>query len=284
MIDHRAVREQLELAAIEPAGLDRLAAGDTPEATAIAGHLAGCPACLAEFDRLQRTISIARAAVTQEAAELPPELRARTLAFVRELGVTRPQDVAALGSAEGRAAVTGVASASLAGGRERRPFRAAAWIASIAAAVVIAVLATSVLVGGSSGGGATAENDAMELAKIASWTVRVAAAPDAREIGLAAAAGGYARGSLTFSARDGSLVVVADGLAPAPSGKEYRCWLETPAGRTRIGRMYLARTIAYWVGDVTNLGSFPAGTRFGVSLEDLGATGVGGPAVLIGTL
>ncbi len=283
MIDHPAVREQLELAAIEPAGLDRLAAGDTPEATAIAGHLAGCPACLAEFDRLHRTTAIVRAAVTQEATELPPELRARTLSFVRELGVTRPQAAAALGSVEGRAAATGSASATLAGGAGRS-FRAAAWIASIAAAVVIAVLATSALVGGSAGGGPTAENDATELAKIASWTVRVAAAPDAREIGLTAAAGGDARGSLTFSARDGSLVVVAAGLAPAPPGKEYRCWLETPAGRTRIGRMYLARNIAYWVGDVTNLGSFPAGTRFGVSLEDLGATGVGGPAVLIGML
>ena len=32
MIDHGEIREQLELAAVQPGGLDRLAAGDTPEA------------------------------------------------------------------------------------------------------------------------------------------------------------------------------------------------------------------------------------------------------------
>ena len=44
-MDHDAVREQLELAAVEPDGLERLMAGDTPTAQAVAGHLAGCPAC-----------------------------------------------------------------------------------------------------------------------------------------------------------------------------------------------------------------------------------------------
>jgi len=44
-MDHDAVREQMELAAVEPDGLERLMAGDTPTAQAVAGHLAGCPAC-----------------------------------------------------------------------------------------------------------------------------------------------------------------------------------------------------------------------------------------------
>ena len=42
MIDHAEVRERLELAAVEPGELDRLAAGDTVDSAAIAGHLAGC--------------------------------------------------------------------------------------------------------------------------------------------------------------------------------------------------------------------------------------------------
>ena len=48
-MDHDAVREQMELAAVEPDGLERLMAGDTPTAQAVAGHLAGCPACTEEL-------------------------------------------------------------------------------------------------------------------------------------------------------------------------------------------------------------------------------------------
>ena len=267
-MDHREIREQLEVAAVEPGGLDRIAAGDTPESASIAGHLAGCGPCLDELDRLRRAVSMVRSVVADEAFDPPAELRARTLSYVRELGVARPRQPVPV--------------------RSSRP---AAWVATIAAAVVIAVLATAAFVGGGGGGGgsagsenATAAIDATELANIATWTVRIAAAPDARQVGLASTAGGNARGSLTYSASSGSLVVVADGLAPAPAGKEYRCWLETAAGRARIGRMYVARNIAYWVGSVANLGSYAPGTRFGVSLEDLGGVNVGGPAVLSGSL
>jgi len=270
-MDHREVRERLEVAAVEPGGLDRIVAGDTPESAAIAGHLAGCGPCLDELDRLRRAASIVQSVVADEAVDPPAELRARTLSYVHELGVVRPGQPAPV--------------------RSTHP---AAWVAAIAAAVVIAVLATAALVGGGGVGGggvgsagsenAAAAIDATELANIATWTVRVAAAPDARQIGLASAAGGIARGSLTYSASSGSLVVIADGLAPAPAGKEYRCWLETAAGRARIGRMYVARNIAYWVGTVENLGSYAPGTRFGVSLEDLGGVNVGGPAVLSGRL
>ena len=42
-MDHDQVREQLELAAAEPGGLERLMAGDTAAARAVAAHLAGCP-------------------------------------------------------------------------------------------------------------------------------------------------------------------------------------------------------------------------------------------------
>jgi len=86
-MDHDATREQLDLAAAEPGGLERLMAGDTATAQAVAAHLAGCDECSEELVRLQRSAALIRSAVR----ELPPDdLRARTLAAVRAQGVPRP--------------------------------------------------------------------------------------------------------------------------------------------------------------------------------------------------
>ena len=59
-MNHADVRERMELAALEPEGLDRLMAGDTLDAAAVATHLAGCPACLEELGRLRRTAELVR--------------------------------------------------------------------------------------------------------------------------------------------------------------------------------------------------------------------------------
>ena len=85
-MDHAEALELIELAAVEPDGLERLMAGDTPESGAVAGHLAGCPACSAELGRIGRTAALAREAI---AAAPDPALRERTLAYVRALGVDR---------------------------------------------------------------------------------------------------------------------------------------------------------------------------------------------------
>ena len=91
-MDHDATREQLDLAAAEPGGLERLMAGDTATAQAVAAHLAGCEDCSEELVRLQRSAALIRSAVR----ELPPDdLRARTLAAVRAQGVPRPLAAAA---------------------------------------------------------------------------------------------------------------------------------------------------------------------------------------------
>ncbi|HEY8845650.1 MAG TPA: hypothetical protein VIM24_03240, partial [Candidatus Limnocylindrales bacterium] len=76
-MDHQEVRDLLADAAIEPGGLDRLMAGDTPTAALVAGHLAGCPDCADELERLRRSVGIIRPMVR---AVPPPELRERTLA------------------------------------------------------------------------------------------------------------------------------------------------------------------------------------------------------------
>src|SRR6476469_11173989 len=95
-MDHDEVREQLQLAAVEPDGLDRLMAGDTPMAAVIAAHLAGCDACTTELERLRRGVPLIRDVVRTTPS---PDLRERTLAFVREEGIARPI-VAATASAQ----------------------------------------------------------------------------------------------------------------------------------------------------------------------------------------
>ena len=99
-MDHAEARELLEDAALEPAGLDRLEAGDSPEAAALAGHLVGCPECSDELERLRRSVRVLRmafGAVSPDrsvgavaGADAPPaELRERTLGYVRALGRVR---------------------------------------------------------------------------------------------------------------------------------------------------------------------------------------------------
>jgi hypothetical protein len=98
------------------------------------------------------------------------------------------------------------------------------------------------------------------------------------------AGAGPAAGTLSFSATNGGLVVVADALAPAPAGKEYRCWFEDASGRWKVGKMYFSGDIAYWVGDVAGLDKVTPGTEFGVSLESTDGSDISGLPVLLGTV
>jgi len=296
MMQHAEVRERLELAALEPGGLDRLTAGDATDAALLAGHLAGCPSCLHELDRLRRSTAILRDVI---AAELPAELRERTLALVRELGVPRGSaradgiGGAAIPSAirpgstqptvaeDPRAGHSDDPAAPRPGARRRELRRRVAWVASIAAAVVLSVVATAALVG------ASANEEVAALAKVASWNVGIASAADGRHVALQAAAGspaGSARGELTFARSTGALVVVVKDLAAPTNGREYRCWLQAPDGtRTRVGRMDFAGGISYWVGNVSALAAATPGTTFGISLVDRDGDPAGA-AVLVGEL
>ncbi len=286
MMQHGDVRERLELAALEPGGLDRLTAGDAPDAAVVAGHLAGCSSCLLELDRLRRSTSILRDIIV---AAPPAELRERTLAFVRELGVPRGSATAG-GIASpatpagtdrpgaGSSPVAGQAR-GLAGRRDLR--RPAAWIASIAAAVVLSVVATTALLGARN----SEEIDA--LARVASWNVGIAAASDGAHIPLRSNDGtsaGSPRGELSFARSTGALVVVVRDLAEPPAGREYGCWLQAPDGSlTRVGRMDFAAGIAYWVGNVPAVAKAAPGTTFGIWLVDRGDDPAGA-AALVGEL
>jgi hypothetical protein len=281
-MDHTEVRELLEDAAIEPGGLERLMAGDTPTASIVAGHLAGCADCAEELERLRRSVGMIRPTVR---AVPPPELKERTLAYVAALG--RPRGAAA-GVAPAQpspapllvprtTAPTPVAGAY----RERSQVSRLAWSASLAAAVIVAVTGTALLVSAnqaSTSKALFAEVDA--LGDVARWTLRVDSQQDVRRVELASMTGTPASGSLVFSPTSMELVVVAEHLTPAAADQEYRCWVEVEGKRSSIGKMFFGGELAYWVGDVKLLAGLPSNARFGVSLVDLGTPGAAGVPVL----
>lgn len=292
-MDHTEVRELLEDAAIEPGGLERLMAGDTPTASIVAGHLAGCADCSEELERLRRSVSLIRPTVRLVP---PPELRERTLAYVAALGRPRGTPVVAAAAAPEAGAggpsaatmplITTLAPAATAAARARS--NRLGWLAGLAAALIVAVGGTAFVVNASHAATTQALADEVDaLGDVARWTLRVDAQPDVRRIELTSAAGAPttgspATGSLVFSPTSTELVVVAEHLAPAPAGHEYRCWVEVAGQRSAIGRMFFGGDLAYWVGKVGQVAGLPDGARFGVSLVDLGSTSAPGEPVLVG--
>jgi hypothetical protein len=293
-MEHAEARELLEIAAVEPGGFARLVAGDTPEAAALAGHLAGCPACAAEMERLRVSAVVIRDAVRL----LPrPELREQTLAYVAALG--RPRGPAAdnepLVPAAPMSPSSSAPPASPASPAEPLDLRRARrglvggvprpglWLAALAAAVVIAVAGTAIFVGvARDRQGADLAEEISSLRDVAMWTIRVDGQPDARHVALAAAAGGGPTGTLIFSPSSTDVVVVATGLTPPATGMEYRCWVETGGERQRVGRMFPAADAFYWVGRASSLTGLAPGSTFGISLVPLTGDPVDGAPVLVG--
>jgi hypothetical protein len=288
-MDHDAVREQMELAAVEPDGLERLMAGDTPTAQAVAGHLAGCPACTDELARLQRSAVLVRDTVR----EMPsPDLKARTLAAVRAEGVVRPLPLAAAGAT---AAGSGVAAPEPQAGsrraplsldrRRRRLMPVLGWVATIAAAVVLSVVAASYLVGSRVDDQLAAQSVAIKgLQEITTATLTVTAQPDAEHVALAGVSDPELYGGLTYSPSTSELVVVASGLTQPAAGLEYRCWVEVDGKREKVGKMFFNQDLAFWVGPSPAISGLSTGATFGVSLVDAAGSAVDTDPVLLGEL
>ena len=276
-MDHDEVREQLELAATEPAGIDRLMAGDTPLAAAIAAHLAGCSSCTDELDRLRRAAIIIGDAVRTTP---PPELRERTLAFVREVGRIRdpaPEVAMAPVAAAVGAAPVAVAAATAPTGSGR----GFAWIGAIAAAVLIAVAATTFVLDRQSGNQlAAAQEESAGLAHVTAATLALAGEPDAENVRLAGTDDRWGR--VVYSADKGELAVIASGLTEPAGDREYRCWVEIDGQRTPVGKMFFGGDLAFWAGPAETIDDLPAGAKFGVSLVDTAGSDVGEPPVLTG--
>jgi hypothetical protein len=293
-MDHAEAREVLELAAVEPGGLARLMAGDTPVAAALAGHLAGCAECTQEMARLRRVAGIVRGVVRTTP---PPELREQTLAYVRSVGRPRSGPSGTLAAASAASAAAGAAPATatapaVPGARVAAGApRATGWrrLAAIAAVVALAVGATGFAVVQNR---AVADRDATireqaeeagHLATVTEWTLRVTGEPDARRVALAAVNAPNESGMLLFSPATHELVVVATGLPEPPAGREFRCWVEARGARHSVGRMFFGGGISYWVGPVNAVAGLSGPAKFGVSLVDV-ASGAPGEPVLLGAL
>jgi hypothetical protein len=276
-MDHDEVREQLELAATEPAGIDRLMAGDTPLAAAIAAHLAGCPSCTDELDRLRRAAIIIGDAVRTTP---PPELRERTLAFVREVGRIReaaPEAAPAHVAAAAGALPVAVSAATAPAGFGR----GLAWVGAIAAAVLIAVAATTFVLDRQFGERlAASEAASAGLANVTAKTVALSSQADAEQVRLAGTDDRWGR--VVYSADEGELAVVASGLIEPAGDREYRCWVEIDGERTPVGKMFFGGDLAFWAGPVETVSDLPPGSKFGVSLVDTAGSDVGEPPVLTG--
>ena len=279
MMEHQDVRAALEIAAVEPGGLDRLAAGEEADAAALAGHLAICAGCADELTRLRRADRLIRPAI---AMSPPPELRARTLDYVRAVGRergasgTKPTEL----EAPQVLAIRGAGlEPSRAAGTLRRG-RRAAWPAAVAAALVIG------LAGGLLAAGGRAAPDlsdaAVALTEVSHESAALLGAPDAARVTLWDSAGA-ARGSIVVAKSAGRMVAVAVDLPDPGAGREYRCWVEVGGVRTRLGTMWLTGSVAWWNGPAALPADLGPGARFGVSLVSVGSGGAGDP-VLTGGL
>ena len=279
-MDHDDVLEQLELAAVEPGGLDRLIAGDTATAAAVVGHLAGCARCAEELRRLSRAAPMLRDVVRTTP---PPELRERTLAYIREHG--RPRGADAAGASEPVAAATAVSTSPAPGGAGRTR-RILPWAAAVAAAVALVV----------SGAGYVTNRDLADrlsqqtvsisaLETVQRATLELTADTGARRVELASTSGDTDTvGTLLFSPSTRKLVVVAYDLSRPPSGQEYRCWVEIDGQRHNVGKMFFADELAFWVGQTPEVADLPAGAAFGVSPTAVGGTSLEADPVIAGQL
>ena len=272
-MDHQEVRDLLADAAIEPGGLDRLMAGDTPTAALVAGHLAGCPDCADELERLRRSVGIIRPMVR---AVPPPELRERTLAYIAAVG--RPRGPAAARTESATSAEPpAIPSTARATRAPRLPM-----LAGLAATILIAVAGTALVVNGNRDSLSSRQAAEIEaLGDVALGTIQLDAQPDVQHVQLASTTGGSTTGTLVYSPSSKKLVVVAEKLAPAPAGHEYRCWVEVGGQRASIGKMFFGGDLAYWVGSLPQIAGLGPSARFGVSLVDLAATDKPGEPVLV---
>jgi hypothetical protein len=285
-MNHDDVLEQLELAAVEPRGLERLTAGDTATSAAVIGHLAGCDACSEELRRLRRAAPLLRDVVRTTPS---PELRERTLAYVRAHGRERTMSVPIAGDAV--AASAPAPAAPVLATPERpilaRPWtaRLMPWVATAVAVVALAVASMSFLASRDAADRTADQARAIiGLEAVNRATLELMSEPDVRRVALGSPGGGETAGTLIFSPSTTKLVVVATGLGRPPEGQEYRCWVEIAGERVNVGRMFFADELAFWVGDTPGVSDVADGADFGVSLTEVGGASLGGDPVIYGEL
>ena len=174
---------------------------DPAEKAQFEEHLAACATCRAEVASLREATALLPETT---ATEPPPALRDRVLAQIAtvrplppETPAPAPSDIVALRP-------------------RRRP-----WTMLAAAAAVVAVV----------GGGAVVwqqVSDSGQHQTQLSAVDRVLQAADAKRVNVTLPGG--VRASVVRSLTEGKAVLVTRNMPPAPSGRIYELWLQTPGG------------------------------------------------------
>jgi anti-sigma-K factor RskA len=163
---------------------------DPDERAQFERHLAACTACQAEVASLRETSALLAGDVE---ADPPAALRDSVLAAISTVRPLAPETPARAGS--------------------RRPRR------------LTTLLAAAVLVGVTGAGVAVWEQTRSETPSVAD---RVLDAADAQRVEVDLPGG--ARASVVRSVSQGRAVLVTHDMPPAPPGRVYELWLQTPAG------------------------------------------------------
>lgn len=173
-------------------GAYALHAVDEPERAAFERHLEGCAECRAEVDSFRETAALLAEDVAYPAS---PDLRASVLAGVA--GVRPLPPVLASRTAALR------------------------WLPALVAAAVLAVVGVGVAVW------QPWDSDSPESSNTLTATERVLGAADAERVELEL---GEAHATLVRSRSVGRAVLITEAMPPAPDGKAYELWLQSPAG------------------------------------------------------
>ncbi len=292
----------LDIAAVEPSGLDRLAASRAPADVAVMAHVAGCVTCAAEMARLREIATLLRAGLAPAPS---PDLRARTLDAVLAVGRQRGGDAGpvtvvggAASSAPQVATVVGSATGRTRAGASVVPFRPATpgtrrrtILAGLAAAavVVLAVGASALVATGVARSELQAERDrSAQLAQKSAVALRLLQDPAAIRIPMSGPGG---VSGVAVIGRDGygggfSGAVVAPGLPSAPAGSEYVCYVVVDGERRFVGRMAEDGTMHAWAGPLDAFAHAKPGSigEYGVLLVPAGSGSVEGDPVMSGAL
>lgn len=182
---------------------------DTEERARFEEHLRSCPTCRTEVDELRGAAALL---ATDADAEPPARLRDSILAGIETVRPLPP--LAPAGDREpGFPAPTRLADRT----RPRRlRFRGTHLLTAAAAVVLIGIV-------GLAAWRPWSEPDAAPTA-----AERVLAAEDATRTSQELPDG--SRATVVVSRSEGAAVIVTEDMAPAPDGKVYELWLETPAG------------------------------------------------------
>jgi hypothetical protein len=298
--DHADVLEALDLAAVEPGGLTRLAVAPGPGDSAVVAHLAACGDCATELARLRRVDGLLRAGMGPGPT---PELRERTLALIRDVGIERGEAIGGASAAGAVAAAdAGVAVPVLEpaagapdpgpaepirlGERRRRGPGFTLWAAGLAAAVVIAVAGTAFVVGSAAQRTTDAERAQNAAAvAVAQSALGLVLDPTVIRIPMASPSGA-ATGLVLIAPGDYRTAVVAAGLPEAPVGQEYACYVVIDGARVLVGRMAERGDIHAWTGTVDAFAGVAGSSigEYGVVLVPVGSESVDGTPILSGSL